>query len=138
MPLINHTPWQLMSSLRRDAERLLQTELTDSFVPAADIVEHDDRFVVMTDLPGIDASEVEITVDGDLLTIRGERVALPTGEDRVIRRAERPRGSFERSFRLPDTARNQGVEAQYRDGVLSISIPKTEDAVPYRIEVTAN
>jgi HSP20 family protein len=140
MQLIQRTPWGLVSSLRHDVDRLLQTDggVRRRFVPAVDIHEEATHFVVTADLPGVDAAEIEITVEGELLTIRGERKAEPTAEDAAVQRIERATGPFERAFRLPETASAEGVEAKYRHGVLTVSIPKAKAALPYRIEVTAN
>jgi HSP20 family protein len=138
MQLIHHNPWELMSSLRRDISRLRQADAPESFVPAVDIYEEAGRFVVLSDLPGIDAAQIAITVEQDLLTIKGERKPTPTAEGASLQRAERASGSFERVFRLPETAAGEGIQADYRDGVLKVSIPKAEKPAPYRIEVTAN
>ena len=137
MRLNEQNPWELMSSLRRDVDRLFGTESDQGFTPTVDIFEEDTRYVVLADLPGIDAKELELTVDGNILTIKGER-KLDDRTASVMRRSERRHGSFERHFRLPETAANEGLAAGYNDGVLTVSIPKIEQAVPYRIEVTAN
>jgi HSP20 family protein len=105
------------------------------FSPAVDIYEEVDRYVVEADLPGIDAAAIELTVEHDLLTLKGERNIEPTGDDVSVQRTERPRGRFERVFRLPETASGEGVEAAYKHGVLRITIPKAKAAMPYRIEV---
>jgi HSP20 family protein len=140
MQFIHHNPWELMSSLRRDADGLFQpnAEPARAFVPAVDIHEETERYRVQADLPGIDPAEIEITVDGDLLTIKGERKTAGLVDGATVQRAERARGPFERIFRLPETAASEGVEAEYRQGVLTVSIPKAEAAIPYRIPVTAN
>lgn len=138
MQLIHHNPWELMSSLRRDINRLRQTDATETFVPAVDIYEQADKFIVLSDLPGIDAAQIDITVEQDLLTIKGERKPTPTADGANLQRAERTSGQFERVFKLPETAASEGIQADYRDGVLTVSIPKAEKPAPYRIEVTAN
>jgi len=138
MQLIHHNPWELMSSLRRDVSRLREAEMPDTFVPAVDIYEEAERFVVLSDLPGIEAARIDITVEEDLLTIKGERKATQTAEGASLQRAERASGQFERVFRLPETAAGEGIRAEYSDGVLTVYIPKAEKPAPYRIEVTAN
>jgi HSP20 family protein len=138
MQLVHHNPWEVMSSLRRDLSRLRDTDAPDSFVPAVDVCDEAGRFVVKADLPGIDAAKIEITVEEDLLTIRGDREKTELADGARLTRAERASGHFERTFRLPDTAAGEGIEADYRHGVLSVSIPKAEPPAPYRIEVTAN
>ena len=138
MQLIHHNPWELMSSLRRDIDRRFHAEAPEGFVPAVDIYEETGHFIVLADLPGVDAAEIEITVDDGLLTIKGEREDTQALDGATIQRTERARGAFERSFRLPETAASEGFEADCRHGVLTVSIPKAEQATPYRIEVTAN
>lgn len=140
MQTLRYRPFDLVASLGRDADRLIraQSGTRRRFVPAIDIVEEDARYVVEADLPGIDAAAIDITVEGDLLTIRGERKAPQPADGAAARRAERASGPFERVFRLPETAAGDGIEASYRHGVLTVLIPKSRDATPYRIEVTAN
>ena len=138
MQLVRQNPWELMSHLRRDVDRLFDSEPTAPFVPAVDIYEEAARYVVEADLPGIDPTAIEITVDGNILTIKGERRQAEITEDTSLQRAERPRGPFERSFKLPKSVANDGFSAEYQNGVLRVAIPKSDRAKPYRIEVTAN
>lgn len=138
MQLIHNNPWELMSSLRRDIDRRFHTDTPEGFVPAVDIYEEATRFIVQADLPGVDASLIEITVDDGLLTIKGEREDAKAPDGSTVQRTELPRGGFERSFKLPETVASEGFVADYRDGVLTVSIPKAKQTAPYRIEVTAN
>jgi HSP20 family protein len=138
MQLIHHYPWELMSSLSRDVNRRRRADAPGSFVPAVDILEEPERFVVLADLPGTEAAQIDITVDEDLLTIKGDRAVAQLADGASLQRAERASGHFERSFRLPESAASDGIEAQYSDGVLTVSIPKAAQPAPYRIEVTAN
>ena len=131
----------MLASVRRGVSRGSESghrAQRASYVPGVDIQEEAERYVVLVDLPGVDAAGIEITLDADLLTVRGERERTPVSEGAEIQRAERPYGRFERNFRLPESAAKDGVEADYRNGVLTISIPKAAEALPYRIEVTAN
>jgi HSP20 family protein len=137
MQLIHRNPWELRT-LIRNQNRFVSSEDHNAFVPAVDIHEEEARFVVLADLPGVDATRIDITVEGDLLTIRGERENAPAADDATVHRAERQRGRFERTFRLPETAASDGFQADYSNGVLTVAIPKAEEATPYRIEVTAN
>lgn len=137
MRLIQRTPWELRPLIRNRNFAQAEDRKND-FVPAVDIHEEEARFVVLADLPGVDATRIDITVDRDLLTIKGEREGVPAADDATVYRAERLRGRFERTFRLPETAASDGIQADYRHGVLTVSIPKAEEAMPYRIEVTAN
>jgi HSP20 family protein len=129
-----------MHTLRRDVDRLFQAESEErrQFVPAIDIYEEDERYVIHADLPGIDAAGIDITVDGDLLKLKGERNLAATADGTTVHRSERAAGRFERHFRLPESASAEGVEAEFRHGVLTVSVPKVKAPEPYRIEVTAN
>jgi HSP20 family protein len=138
MPTIYQNPRSLLTGLGREFQLRVEPDagVRPGFRPAIDIYEEASRFVVQADVPGVDAAALDITVEGDLLTIRGERATDPTAEGSELQRVERASGRFERSFRLPETAAGEGVEARYRHGVLTIAIPKTKAATPYRIEVT--
>jgi len=140
MQLLFTSPRRPAFSPGRDLDRGLEParRSRQRFSPAVDIFEEATRFVVQADLPGVDAATIDVTVERDLLTIRGERKIDATADGATLQRAERASGSFSRSFRLPETAASDGVEAACRDGVLTVSIPKAKEATPYRIEVTAH
>jgi HSP20 family protein len=106
--------------------------------PAVDIVEDKSAFVLHVELPGIQAEEVDISVDGNVLTIKGERKAEhEQTEGEGYRRIERRYGSFQRSFSLPDTVDGSAIEASMQNGILNVRLPKREAAVPRKIEVKA-
>jgi HSP20 family protein len=107
------------------------TSLSDGgtgFVPAVDVEETPEGFVIRADLPGVSQKDVKVSVMGDTLTIRGERRTQTTHKDGSFHRTERVYGSFERSFTLGAPVRNEAVKAQYKDGVLEIHVPKAEEA----------
>jgi HSP20 family protein len=103
--------------------------------PHVDIVEEDVRYLVTMELPGVEKKDVKITVAGDVLTVRGEKKQKTEAKEDGIRRFERTYGSFERSFNLPQTVKSDGIDAEFHDGVLTIAIPKAEEAVPKQIDV---
>ncbi|NNE07532.1 MAG: Hsp20/alpha crystallin family protein [Gemmatimonadetes bacterium] len=103
--------------------------------PSADIVEQADHYEVTVDLPGVDKSNVRITVENDQLTISGERNEERKTEEGQMRRFERFSGSFRRSFSLPEGIDPESVGAKYKDGVLTVTVPKPEEAKPKLIEV---
>ena len=105
------------------------------FVPAVDVEETPEGFVIRADLPGVSQKDVKVSVMGDTLTIRGERRSQSTKKDGSYHRTERVYGSFERSFTLGAPLRNEAVKAQYKDGVLEIHVPKAEEARLREIEV---
>jgi len=105
--------------------------------PAVDVVEHPDRFTVECDLPGIDRKDIDISIASGVLTIKGEKKGEKTDEKGKIYRKETWEGSFQRTVALPATVDAEKVEATYRDGVLSIQLPKKEEAKTKRIELKA-
>jgi HSP20 family protein len=111
---------------------------TAGWIPSVDIQEYADRFQLFVDLPGVDPKDVDITLDGGVLTVSGERnFPQAAGEQVVTRRTERGQGRFYRRFALPETVDSENVKATGRDGVLEITIPKHAKAQPRRIEVVS-
>ena len=109
-----------------------------TFIPAVDIEETTEEFVVRMDLPGIAAKDVKVSLLGDTLTIRGERHYESPAKDANQHRLERVHGTFERSFILGTPVGSDKVKAQYRDGVLEVRVPKAEESRTRDIEVQVN
>lgn len=110
-------------------------ELTTDWMPAVDIREEPNRFVLRADVPGVDAKDIEITMENGTLTIRGHRQEIKEDEHDGFRRRERLHGEFFRRFMLPDSADAESIQAQSKNGVLEVVIPKEEKVQPRRIEV---
>jgi HSP20 family protein len=110
---------------------------TASWIPPVDIHEYADRFELYVDLPGVDPTKVDLTLDGGILTLSGERFEqlAKQGEDAQARRTERGHGHFHRRFVLPDTADGEKVNAAGKNGVLTVTIPKQTKALPRRIQI---
>lgn len=106
-----------------------------SWVPAVDIAEHDNEYVVKVELPGVTKDDVKITMQDNILTIRGEKKEEKESKESSWHRVERSYGAFQRSFTLPTTVKADKIEATYKDGILSIMLPKAEEARPKQIEV---
>jgi HSP20 family protein len=107
-----------------------------AWAPAVDIHENEHELVVKADLPGIEPKDLDIRVENNILTIRGERkFEKKVNEDSYLR-VERAYGSFSRSFSLANTVNADGIKADYQDGVLSLTVPKREEAKPKQIKVT--
>ena len=106
-----------------------------SWVPSMDIHEESEQFVITADLPGLTSDDIEIFVEHDRVTIKGERKLARRVEDKDFGRFERLEGSFQRSFKLPDNADLDQVSASNRDGVLEIVIKKQETIASRRIKV---
>jgi HSP20 family protein len=106
-----------------------------SWAPAVDIHETEHELIVEADLPGVDPKDLDIRVENNLLTIRGERkFEKKVNEDNYLR-VERAYGSFSRSFSLANTVNPEAIQADYQNGVLTLNIPKREEAKPKQIKV---
>lgn len=143
MSLIRYEPWGLMGGLHRDLDRLLESRfgaddtqgaVTD-WVPAVDVREEDDHFVLHADVPGVDPADIEITMQEGVLTLRGKREAVREENGKGYRRVERSSGQFFRRFNLPDTADAESISARSTNGVLEIRIPKHAKVQPRRISI---
>ena len=109
-----------------------------AWAPAVDIYETELELVVKADLPEVDPKDLEIRVENNILTIRGERkFEKKVNEDNYLR-VERAYGSFARSFTLANTVNSDAIKADYQNGVLTLTIPKREEAKPKQIKVNVN
>ncbi len=106
-----------------------------SWAPAVDIYETEHELVVKADLPEVDPKELDIRVENNLLTIRGERKFEKKVNEESYLRVERAYGSFSRSFSLANTVNSEAIKAEYQNGVLTLTIPKREEAKPKQIKV---
>lgn len=108
---------------------------TKNWYPAMDLVEEKDRLVLRLELPGIDPKAVEINLQGNLLTIQGERKEESEIEDGTILKRERRVGTFQRTLQLPYGVQSDKVKASYDKGVMTISLPKLEAQIGRQIPV---
>ena len=108
---------------------------TTAWAPALDISERKDAYLVTVELPGVEADDLQITLEDGLLTIQGERHFAQESSEQQFHRVERRYGAFRRSITLPAHVMAEGIEATADDGVLLIMVPKAEEAKPKRIEV---
>jgi len=116
--------------------RASQEQNLTSWAPAVDIYEGEHELVVKADLPDIRPEELDIRVENNILTIRGERKFEKKVDEKNYLRVERAYGSFARSFALANTVNTDAIKADYKDGVLTLSVPKREEAKPKQIKVT--
>jgi HSP20 family protein len=116
--------------------RIDEEGLRGAWMPAVDIRETKDAFDVTAELPGIDAKDVDVSVQENTLTIRGERRREEVKENETVHRIEREYGVFERSFTLPRSADAEKIQASYREGVLSLTVPKREEAKPKSLKIS--
>ena len=115
--------------------RASQEQNLTTWAPSVDIYEGEHELVVKADLPDIKPEELDIRVENNILTIRGERKFEKKVDEKNYLRVERSYGSFARSFSLANTVNTEAIKADYKDGVLTLSIPKREEAKPKQIKV---
>jgi HSP20 family protein len=134
--------WNIQREINRMFDNFFRDGMQDDgsfglsyWTPAVDIAEHDNEFVVKVELPGVSKDDVKITLESNILTIRGEKKQEKETKEENYHRLERSYGSFQRSFTLPSTVRSEKIDAVYKDGVLTITLPKAEEAKPKQIEV---
>jgi len=139
---IPHALDRLHNEMNRVFGDFFRGDLADSgaffsgtWAPAVDLSETDDAYLVRAELPGMKKEDVKITFNNGLLTIRGEKKNETEEKNRTYHRIERSYGSFERSFNLPGAVKSGNVEAKYDDGVLTITLPKTEETKEKVIDV---
>lgn len=115
--------------------RTSQDQNLTTWAPAVDIYEGEHELVVKADLPDIKPEELDVRVENNILTIRGERKFEKKVDEKNYLRVERAYGSFARSFSLANTVNTEAIKADYKDGVLTLNIPKREEAKPKQIKV---
>ncbi len=144
MSQLIYSPLGALNQLHRDLARVFDGDAsgepstydTSSWIPSIDIREEESGFLVLADVPGVDPRDVDITLDRNVLTIRGERSTEREEEEGGFKRRERISGSFVRQFTLPDSADAEGITAKVNNGVLELRIPKGERNQPRSITVS--
>ena len=147
MSLVHHEPWTLLNQLHGEMGRMFDTRTrsgndgsphaASDWVPAVDIREEDERYVIHADILGVAAKDIEVKMEDGILSIRGERKFESEEAREGYKRVERVRGSFYRRFSLPDCADAEAISAKCKDGVLEVVIPKQARVLPKRIEVAS-
>ncbi len=146
MSLINYDPYRLAtrnSELNRLFDSFLpryereETAAGYDWTPAVDIKEENNSYVIHADVPGIKPEDIDLSLEDGVLTIRGERKFDNEETKDGYKRVERVRGTFYRRFNLPDTADQESVSANCKDGVLEVVINKQEKVLPKKIKVNA-
>ncbi len=141
------TPWKPLGelgTLRKEMDRLwnrffedspLSSMMTASWAPSADISETRDKLIVKAELPGLEAGDINISLSGDLLTIRGEKKKESEDKDEHHYCLERYYGEFQRTFRLPVEVLADKIEAKFDKGILTITMPKSAKAHKKEIKI---
>jgi HSP20 family protein len=136
-------PFRGMTTLQQEVNRLFENTLgggksgasLTTWAPAVDIHETEDALVVTADLPGMKESDLDVRIENNTLTIGGERKFESEVKEENYLRVERTYGSFTRSFSLPNAVKTEGIEASYKDGVLTVKLPKREESKPRQVKV---
>ena len=144
MTLTRYEPWTLLDQMRREMDRAIDTRAdegssvaTSDWVPAVDIKEEKDSFVIVADIPGVDPKDIEVHMENGMLTIKGEKESEKKEEREGYKRVERSFGSFYRRFSLPDSADAEKITARSNNGVLEVTIGKQEQVQPRKISVNS-
>src|SRR5882672_6487393 len=136
-----------LSSLRDEIDRLFEapwnalgqtSQLLSGWTPAFDIFEDKDNLVVKAELPGMKKDDIQISLHDGSLSISGERKSESKNEDAEVYRSERFFGRFRRTVGLPTPVNPDTVKALYKDGILTVTLPKTEEAKPKQIDVSVS
>jgi HSP20 family protein len=140
MNIMRYEPWKWLNQMQKELEREFGDTGTESsavaeWMPAFDVKEEKDRYLLQADLPGVTPEQMEITMENGVLSVRGERNTEARSESEGYKRIERVYGSFHRRFALPDSADSEHINAKFANGVLEILIPKKEVAVAKKIAV---
>jgi len=138
--------WDPLRDLRQEVTRFLDETFGPmglprpfrSRVPALNAYDRPEEFVVTAELPGVAHDDLDVTVAGDTLTLRASRKAPGNVRDEQYRRQERPMGAWERRVMLPDQVEPDKTQAELRDGVLTVRIPKSEKTKPRHIPVSVS
>jgi HSP20 family protein len=149
MALIRWEPARELHTMQSEMNRLFNTffdsptpsngggrTVARRWIPAMDVVEADGHFVLRADLPGLAEDDVNIEVDDNVLTIKGERKSEHEHKGEGYYRVERSFGSFSRSVKLPEGVDADGIQASFDNGVLEVQIPKPEQAKPRKVQIS--
>ncbi len=148
MAIARWEPFRELMTAQRDFDRLFREAFapamhegeasTRTWAPPVDIYENGDNLVLKAELPGINPDDVEICVEDNNLYLKGERKFEKEVKEENYHRVERTYGSFARAFSLPNSIDSDKVAANYKDGVLTLTLPKREEAKPRTIKISVN
>jgi HSP20 family protein len=148
MAIVRFEPFRDLLSLQDRMNRLFHESyrsqpaddedwaLGGSWAPAVDIYEHENNIVLKAELPGVDPKDVDIRLENNTLTVRGERKLDSEVKKESYHRVERAYGTFTRSFTLPTVVNQASIKAEFKDGVLRLTLPKREEAKPKQIQIS--
>ena len=145
MAVIRWDPFRDLNTLQDRMNRLFEEAnrggradeptATTSWSPSVDIFETEESIVVKAEVPGVDPKEIELSLENNVLTLKGDRRFEKETKDENYHRIERSYGGFSRSFSIPALVEEAAIKADYKEGVLTIVLPKTEKARPKQIQI---
>jgi len=145
MPTITRwEPFRGLTTLQDQVNRLFESSFAKeragetglaTWAPAVDIYETEHELVVKADLPDVVEKDIDVRVENNTLTIHGERKFEKSVSDENYLRVERSYGTFMRSFSLPNTIRTEGIHAEYKNGALTVHMPKREESKPKQVKI---
>lgn len=130
-------PFGQLLNLNDELDRIFEAP-APAWTPALDVHEDKDKFTVSLELPGVDRKDISVSVEENQLVITGERKAETILETTAVRRQERFYGKFSRALALPAVVDANKIKAGYKDGILTVTLPKAEEAKPKHIDVSVN
>ena len=128
---------QVQSQFNRLMDQVWGGNRQESWLPAIDVFDKQDAVVLKAELAGMNPDDIQIEVEDNVLTLKGERKFEETVDEERYYRVERRYGSFQRSLALPQGVKAEEIQANYDDGILTVTVPKVEEEKPKKIEVKA-
>ena len=148
MAIVRWEPYRDLMAAQRDFDRLFREAFspamgegevsTRTWAPPVDIYENGDNLVLKAELPGINPDDVEVRVEDNILYMKGERKFEKEVKEENYHRVERAYGTFARTFSLPNSIDADKVAASYKDGILTLTLPKKEEAKPKKIKISVS
>jgi|SRR5437667_7264808 len=147
MSMVSYAPFRELDQLQKEMNRLFndwgrgwadgEPGNTTLWAPLVDIFENEEAVILKAELPGVDPQSVDIRLENNVLTLKGERQFEGDREKEQVLRMERPYGTFSRSFSIPAVVDDTNINAKFANGVLTVTLPKKEQAKPKRIQIAA-
>lgn len=139
-------PFRNLSSLQEQVNRLFESNFPSrgsestltAWAPAVDVYETENELVIKADLPDVSDKDLDVRVENNMLTIHGERKFEQKVKEENYLRMERSYGSFSRSFSLPNSVNTEAIKAEYKDGVLNITLPKRAESKPKQVKIAVS
>lgn len=142
MNIVRYDPFREIRSLQNEVNRLFSGATTErddmlsgEWMPRVDVFENEHNLVLEAELPGMKREDFDLSIENNVLTLKGERKFEKKDERDNYHRIERAYGSFTRSFTLPSTVTAEGAKAEFKNGVLNVSLPKREETKARKIEI---